>query len=275
MQRGVAGYCKRRAGPWSPQCCNTSWRSPTTASFWRLSPLCTSSIKWTATCTPPRRRPSFPSKVRRLNVLPGRTVPAHHTRWPLSLFAEYDNLSGPWFTISFTVAVRQRAAGSCPRRILSFLLLVRLQGVVLPSVAGRCNRAYLLAVMLLLWSLMTGATAWTTTYWQVALVRVGLGLAQAGCTPFAAGLISAYFPPNMKGTAMSVYNVGMYAGAAPQVVPPCIPVCMLKCPCVARLYRLQRGPECSDKSNIAHAQLAGEMSGCGKPPLARRASCVC
>ena len=72
--------------------------------------------------------------------------------------------------------------------------------------------------MIVFWSVMTGAVGFTSEFWQVALVRVGQSIGEAGCTPFAAGLIAAYFPAHIKGTAMSVYQIGMYVGAWPPVL---------------------------------------------------------
>ena len=93
------------------------------------------------------------------------------------------------------------------------------QGVLLSFIAVRWNKAYVLAATLALWSIMTGAAGFTSKFWQVALVRVGQSVFEAGCTPFAAGLISAYFPPHIKGTAMSVYNIGVYAGEGLACLP--------------------------------------------------------
>ena len=81
-------------------------------------------------------------------------------------------------------------------------------------VGSRLNKSYVLASTLMFWSVMTGAVGFTDTFAEVAVVRIGQAIGEAGCTPFAAGLIAAYFPPHIKGTAMSVYNVGVYAGAS-------------------------------------------------------------
>ena len=35
---------------------------------------------------------------------------------------------------------------------------------------------------------------------------------EAGCTPFASSLIADYFVPGVRGVALGVYNIGIYAG---------------------------------------------------------------
>lgn len=35
---------------------------------------------------------------------------------------------------------------------------------------------------------------------------------QAGCTPFASSLIADYFGQEVRGTALGVYNLGIYMG---------------------------------------------------------------
>lgn len=135
------------------------------------------------------------------------------------MIAEFGNLSGPLITVPFTIVVR--APRTCrwprtrrpPRISPSLSLRMLLQSVLLPSIAGEWNKARVIASMLFGWSAATALTALATSYWQVALVRVAQGVFQAGCTPFAAGLMTSYFPPHINGAAMSIYNVGIYAGA--------------------------------------------------------------
>jgi hypothetical protein len=66
----------------------------------------------------------------------------------------------------------------------------------------RWNRAFILGAALIFWSVMTGLAGFTTKFWQVAVVRIGQSLGEAACTPFATGLIAAYFPAKSKATAM-------------------------------------------------------------------------
>ncbi len=64
----------------------------------------------------------------------------------------------------------------------------------------------LLGISLIFWSLCTLLSGFVTSYWQLALLRFGVGLGEAGCTPFAASLIADYFGEQWRGLAMGVYN---------------------------------------------------------------------
>lgn len=88
----------------------------------------------------------------------------------------------------------------------------RWQGIVFTLVAAKLNKVYVLSFTLAIWSVFTLLTGFTDRFWQVAVVRIGQAVFEAGCTPFAAGIIAAYYPPHLKGTAMSVYNIGIYVG---------------------------------------------------------------
>jgi predicted MFS family arabinose efflux permease len=47
---------------------------------------------------------------------------------------------------------------------------------------------------------------------HLLLARVGVGVGEAGCTPPAHSLISDYFPPERRGTAISIYALGGQLG---------------------------------------------------------------
>lgn len=59
---------------------------------------------------------------------------------------------------------------------------------------------------------MTIVTGLTDSYWQLLLLRFGLGIGQAGCNPLATGLISDYFSMELRGAALGIYNWGIYTG---------------------------------------------------------------
>ncbi|KAL5011414.1 hypothetical protein ScPMuIL_009965 [Solemya velum] len=93
-----------------------------------------------------------------------------------------------------------------------FILIYTFSGIFVGLAANRFNRKNLLAGCLLLWSTMTLLTGFIQEYWHLVLLRLGLGLGEAGCTPFAASLITDYFSKDLRGTALGVYNWGIYIG---------------------------------------------------------------
>ncbi|XP_065917102.1 MFS-type efflux pump MSMEG_3705-like isoform X2 [Dysidea avara] len=85
-------------------------------------------------------------------------------------------------------------------------------GVFLGFAADLANRKVLLVISLVWWSLMTGLTGLTQKYWQLALLRFAVAIGAAGCTPFAASIMSDYFPMDLRGFAFGIYNWGIYTG---------------------------------------------------------------
>ncbi|XP_013388870.1 protein spinster homolog 1 [Lingula anatina] len=93
-----------------------------------------------------------------------------------------------------------------------FILIYTFTGIFLGFAADQYNRKNLLAFCLMFWSLMTLLTGFVKEYWQLVLLRFGLGFGEAGCTPFAASLIADYFDEALRGSALGVYNWGIYTG---------------------------------------------------------------
>ncbi|XP_048587270.1 MFS-type efflux pump MSMEG_3705-like [Nematostella vectensis] len=94
----------------------------------------------------------------------------------------------------------------------AFIVIYTFSGVILGLFTGTFNRKNILVFCLLLWSGMTLLTGFSTTYWHLLVTRFILGIGEAGCTPFATSLIADYFPESLRGTALGVYNWGIYLG---------------------------------------------------------------
>ncbi|XP_078406376.1 MFS-type efflux pump MSMEG_3705-like isoform X1 [Cetorhinus maximus] len=93
-----------------------------------------------------------------------------------------------------------------------FILVYTFTGIFIGFVADSVNRKNFLSASLFLWSLMTLLMGFAKHYWQLAILRFGQGISEAGCTPFAVSLIMDYFPKEARGSAMGFYNWGIYAG---------------------------------------------------------------
>lgn len=95
-----------------------------------------------------------------------------------------------------------------------FILVFTVMGIVVSTFADSFSkyRTYILAASLAFWSLMTFLSGFVNSYWQLAVLRFGLGIGQAGCNPIAAGIIADYFSAELRGSALSVYNWGIYVG---------------------------------------------------------------
>ena len=94
-----------------------------------------------------------------------------------------------------------------------FAIFYTLAGVPIARLADRHSRKWIVAVSLAVWSLMTAAQGLAQQFWQLALARLGVGIGEAGGTPPSHSLISDYFPPERRATALALYGNGIYIGS--------------------------------------------------------------
>jgi MFS family permease len=96
----------------------------------------------------------------------------------------------------------------------AFTVFYSFAGLVVGRLSDVFPRTIIIAVGVLTWSVMTILMGLARNFWQFAVLRAGLGLAQAACTPPASSLIAHYFPPERRSSAMSFYYLAIYLGAA-------------------------------------------------------------
>lgn len=80
--------------------------------------------------------------------------------------------------------------------------------------ADRTNRVRVLAFACGLWSAATAACGFAQNYPQLAAARMAVGVGEAGGVPPSYAIISDYFPPGRRGTALSLFNLGPPIGQA-------------------------------------------------------------
>ena len=95
----------------------------------------------------------------------------------------------------------------------AFALFYTVAGIPIARWADRGSRRTIIALGLGLWSTMTAASGLARSFTQLALARVGVGVGEAAGSPPAHSLISDYFPPERRATALSIYATGVYVGA--------------------------------------------------------------
>jgi predicted MFS family arabinose efflux permease len=96
----------------------------------------------------------------------------------------------------------------------AFVVFYTFAGIPIARWADRASRRMIITVALSLWSAMTAASGLVRSFAQLALARILVGVGEAGGSPPAHSLISDYFPPAQRGTALSIYAWGVYIGAA-------------------------------------------------------------
>jgi MFS family permease len=80
--------------------------------------------------------------------------------------------------------------------------------------ADKTSRSKVLAVACGLWSAATMTCGLAVNFLQFAFSYMAVGFGEAGGVPPSYALISDYFPPGKRGTALGLYNLGLPIGAA-------------------------------------------------------------
>jgi predicted MFS family arabinose efflux permease len=80
--------------------------------------------------------------------------------------------------------------------------------------ADRTNRVTVLSLACGIWSVATAACGLSRTYGEFAFSRMTVGFGEAGGVPPSYAIITDYFPPGRRGTALGIYNLGPPVGAA-------------------------------------------------------------
>jgi predicted MFS family arabinose efflux permease len=96
----------------------------------------------------------------------------------------------------------------------SFALVYITAGIPIAYWADRSNRRNIIAGSLAIWSGMTALSGLAQNYTQLLLARIGVGIGEAGGSPPAHSMISDYYPPAQRATALAIYSTGIYLGVA-------------------------------------------------------------
>eukprot|EP00466_Bigelowiella_natans_P011870 jgi/Bigna1/79497/fgenesh1_pg.62_\ len=74
------------------------------------------------------------------------------------------------------------------------------------------QRVHLLAYCMLTWSAATTLMGFVTSYNQLLVLRIMQGAAMSGCVPVGQSLLFDVTPAGYLGTAMAIFNTGVYLG---------------------------------------------------------------
>lgn len=80
--------------------------------------------------------------------------------------------------------------------------------------ADKTNRVKVLSIACATWSAATMACGLAANYPQLVAARMAVGVGEAGGVPPSYAIISDYFPPGRRGTALGIFNLGPPIGAA-------------------------------------------------------------
>ena len=94
----------------------------------------------------------------------------------------------------------------------AFALFYTVAGIPIARWADRGTRRTIITIGLALWSGMTALSGMARGFVELAAARVGVGIGEAAGSPPAHSLLSDYFPPHRRATALGIYAAGVYVG---------------------------------------------------------------
>jgi MFS family permease len=94
----------------------------------------------------------------------------------------------------------------------AFAVLYAFGGIPIARLAERISRVNIISIALIVWSSLSALCGAAVSFPQLLLIRTGVGVAEAGCSPPAHSLISDYFEPSRRTSALSVYSCGTSLG---------------------------------------------------------------
>jgi len=96
---------------------------------------------------------------------------------------------------------------------LSFALFYTTFGIPVAWLCDRRRRVTIMAAACAIWSLATAGCGLAKTFLQMAVLRMTVGIGEAGGSPPSYSLISDYFPPKERGVGLAIYSLGVPLGS--------------------------------------------------------------
>jgi MFS family permease len=96
----------------------------------------------------------------------------------------------------------------------SFMICYMLSAPALGWLGDRAGRVKLASVGLAVWSVATSLSGFATRYHSLLLARVSVGIGEASFGTVSPGLLSDYFPKEMRGRILSYFYLAIPVGSA-------------------------------------------------------------
>lgn len=101
---------------------------------------------------------------------------------------------------------------------IAFAVLYSTLAIPLALLADKTSRTWVITASLAVWSGFTALCGIATSFWQLFLFRVGVGVGEAGGVAPSYAVITDYFPPEERARALSIYSLGIPLGSAAGVL---------------------------------------------------------
>src|SRR5579862_1125004 len=100
----------------------------------------------------------------------------------------------------------------------AFAVIYGVAGIPLGFLADRISRRNLIFIGVSVWSLGTIACGLSHSFGEIFAGRIVVGLGEAALSPAAISLISDYFPPSRRGTAVGFFPSGIAMGSGAAIL---------------------------------------------------------
>lgn len=90
---------------------------------------------------------------------------------------------------------------------LSFSLVYTLAALPIARFADRVSPKTVILVCLVLWNALTMLCGLANGFFALAVLRMGVAIGEAGCTPAAQALLATHFPPHQRGRAIAIWQM--------------------------------------------------------------------
>jgi MFS family permease len=100
----------------------------------------------------------------------------------------------------------------------AFAVIYGIAGIPLGYLADRTSRRNLIFIGVSVWSLGTIACGLSRDFSELFASRIVVGLGEAALSPAAISLISDYFPPSRRGTAVGLFLSGIAMGSGTAIL---------------------------------------------------------
>lgn len=94
----------------------------------------------------------------------------------------------------------------------AFGLFYAVMGIPIARLSETRSRTTLLKICVLLWSALTALCGMAQSFIMLLLIRTGVAVGEAGGSPLSHSLISDYYPPQQRATALAVYSIAVPIG---------------------------------------------------------------
>ncbi len=100
----------------------------------------------------------------------------------------------------------------------AFALFYSIMGIPIGRLVDSRKRTTIIAVGVAVWSVMTALCGLATSFVQLFLARIGVGVGEAALSPGAYSMIGDYFPPHQRARALSLYISAAYVGGGIAII---------------------------------------------------------